>query len=141
MVLCFWIEITWSWQSYFCLTVRFYVLGVKWLGHNDCNFYNKTLSSKWKWHALFVCSIYDKEEITSVEKTSIILFCIKENQLCGENIYIVFVIVREMTTSWNFLMTISPFLWAFIQLKIFYSVSTFNGFSPLVMIHAITRIY
>ena len=38
-----------------------------------------------KLNVLFMCSIYVVEEMTSVEKTSIILFGIKEKQLCCEN--------------------------------------------------------
>ena len=77
LVIWFWIETTWSWQSYLCSKVRFYVFGVKWIGHDAYTFIHFVLYSVWKWHALFMFSIYCIEETTSVNKTSIILFGVK----------------------------------------------------------------
>ena len=42
-------------------------------------------ASVWKWHSLFVCSIYGIEGTTLDEETSIIIFGIKDKQLRSEN--------------------------------------------------------
>ena len=58
LVIWFQREVNWSWQSYFCLTVRLYVFGAKWLVNDVRTFIHFVLTSVWKWHALFVCYIY-----------------------------------------------------------------------------------
>ena len=56
-VLLFRREMTWSWQYYFCLTVMLYVFGLRWLGR-DARIFIHFLGSVWKWHTLFMCSVY-----------------------------------------------------------------------------------
>ena len=76
---------TWSWQSYFCLTVWFYVLEKNEFVMTLVLFINFVLASVWKLHSLFMYYIYGIEETTSAEKTSIILCDIKEKQLRYKN--------------------------------------------------------
>ena len=54
LVLWFWRDITWSWQSYLCLTVRFYYFGAKWLGYDACTFYKFCFS----FHMEVTCYLY-----------------------------------------------------------------------------------
>ena len=66
------------------------------------------LASFCKWHTILVCSIYGIEETTSVEKTSIILFGIKDKNWVVKTLYSVFIIVRKITMSWIPLMILVP---------------------------------
>ena len=74
-------------QNYFIMTLILFICFV--------------LTSIWKWHDLLVYSIYGIEETTPAEKTSIILFPIKEKQLSFEFFVCLFIVVKEMTTSWS----------------------------------------
>ena len=74
LVIWFQREMTWSWPTYFCLTVWFYIFGAKWLCHDAHTFIGSVLTSVWKWHTLFMYSINGIEETTSSKKTSIMWY-------------------------------------------------------------------
>ena len=62
-------------------------------------FIHFVLASVWKCHALFMYYIYGIDETTPVDKTSIMIFYIKEKQLrCENSLYIIIIIVRGMDT-------------------------------------------
>ena len=62
--------VLWSWREILLFkTIWFYVFGVKWVCQDARTFINFVLASVWKWHALFMYSIYGTEEKTTlVEK-------------------------------------------------------------------------
>ena len=139
LVIWLWIEITWSWQSYSFWTVWLYVFGEIWLGHDACKFLFVLFKLPYGIDMISPCvSIYGIEETIKVKKTSLILFGIKEKKCIVKNIFILFIIVGLITTSWSPLITCSPFISTFIYLTRFHSVSTFNWFIPLVDVQAIT---
>ena len=74
-------------------------------------------ASFWKWHDIFMYSIYGIKETTAVDKTSIIIFGIKEKKLNRENsFYHVLIIGRATTTALISSITIFllSHLWTFI---------------------------
>ena len=115
----------------FCVTVWFYFFWAKCIFMTLVLFIHCVPSYVWKWHDLFVYSMYDTEEKISVKKTSFILFVIKEKH--------VFIIVRETNTSGSPLISIlnSHFFRTFIYLMRFQSVSIFIEFILFVRVYAI----
>ena len=72
-----------------------------------------------------------------MRKPLLYYFVFKQKQVCCENnFYRGFIIVKGITASWSPLLNIcySSFLWTFIHVTRFQSVSIFNGFISLVII-------
>ena len=57
------------------------------------------LASVWKEHALLMCSTYGIEENTSAGKYLLYSLLLKRNKYFVKTLYIVFIIVWEITTS------------------------------------------
>ena len=85
LVISFWREMNWSRQSYFYLTSRFLILERNDLVMTIVIFIYFVLASIWNWQDLFLCSIQTIEDTISSNKTSIMIFGIKDKALCCEN--------------------------------------------------------
>ena len=94
-------------------------------------------ASIWKWHSLFMYSIYGIEEIDTSQENICYIFVFKDKQQHNKNSLIVCLLLkRGLTMTWIpfIIICYSPFLWTFIYLMRFHSFSMFKSLFLLVRV-------